>query len=64
MTAASQPRTTRPYLQVLFECCSIYQRIYRDRSGQFYHGRCPRCLRSVTFRVGADGTRARAFVVR
>ena len=54
----------RPYLRILFECCSIYQRIYRDREGRNYQGRCPRCLRPVRFRIAPDGTSDRAFSVR
>lgn len=53
----------RPYLQVLFECCNVYQRVYREPLGRFYLGRCPRCLRSIRFIVGKDGTDARMFVV-
>jgi hypothetical protein len=54
----------RPYLQLLFECCSVYQRVYRDREGAFYQGRCPRCLRQIRFNIRPDGTPARQFVVR
>lgn len=54
----------RPFLRVYFECCQVYQRIYRDRSGEAYTGRCPRCLRTIRFRVGPDGTPARDFRVR
>ena len=54
----------RPYLQVMFECCHVYQRVYRDRSGAYYQGRCPRCLRTIRFRIRPDGTTARGFVVR
>ncbi|MBI3994191.1 MAG: hypothetical protein HY342_13025 [Candidatus Lambdaproteobacteria bacterium] len=53
----------RPYLRVVYECCNIYQRIYRDISGRFYLGRCPRCLRTVRFEIAPDGTKARDFVV-
>ena len=53
----------RPYLRVYFECCTIYQRIYRDRDGRAYSGRCPRCLRTIRFRVGPGGTASRDFVV-
>ncbi len=54
----------RPFLSVQFACCSVYQRIYRDPNGQQYHGRCPRCGKSVTFAVGEGGTNNRFFVVR
>jgi hypothetical protein len=53
----------RPFLRVLFECCSIYQRIYRDLNGKSYSGRCPRCLRPIRFLVGEKGTACRDFTV-
>lgn len=53
----------RPYLQVLFDCCNVYQRVYRNPTGEFYLGRCPRCLRSIRFMVGKNGTATRTFVV-
>ncbi|HEX9841780.1 MAG TPA: hypothetical protein VGC20_03475 [bacterium] len=60
----AKPYLNRPYLRVFFECCSIYQRIYRDPDGHAYSGRCPRCLRPIRFRVGPNGTPARDFAVR
>lgn len=64
MTAEPKSPTARPYLRVLFECCNVYQRIYRDRGGQFYNGRCPRCLRQIRFRISPTGTAVRDFSVR
>lgn len=54
---------SRPFIGVTFNCCRVYQRIYRSVDGQRYEGKCPRCARSVRFRVGPGGTDARAFVV-
>jgi hypothetical protein len=54
---------SRPYLAVLFACCSVYQRIYRNADGSAYTGRCPRCGKPVKFTIGSGGTDARQFIV-
>ncbi len=54
----------RPYLSIMFECCSVYQRVYRKQNEAAYEGRCPRCLRTIRFRVSPEGTPSRAFAVR
>ncbi len=59
----SSPPATRPYLSVLFACCKVYTRLYRDPTGQNYTGHCPKCARPVKFKVGEGGTSARQFVV-
>ncbi|CAN5379135.1 hypothetical protein BH10PLA1_BH10PLA1_12590 [soil metagenome] len=55
--------TGRPFLSVLFACCKVYTRLYRDPTGAFYAGHCPKCARPVKFKVGTGGTSARHFVV-
>jgi hypothetical protein len=62
--AGSPTGAGHPFLSVHFACCGVYQRVYRDRGGKAYRGRCPRCARVVTFAVGEGGTSARSFVVR
>ena len=52
----------RPWVGIQFECCDVYTRVYRDREGTAYKGRCPRCMRVVTLRVGPGGTDSRFFV--
>ena len=52
----------RPWVGIHFDCCSVYTRVYRNAEGTAYHGRCPRCLRPVTLRVGPGGTNARFFL--
>lgn len=51
----------RPWLAVQWKCCSVYSRIYRNKDGTLYEGRCPRCARSVSARVGPGGTSRRFF---
>ena len=54
----------RPYIGVHFECCGVYTRVYRRPSEMQYICRCPRCLRAVTVKVGAEGTSDRFFTVK
>ncbi|MFG0285098.1 MAG: hypothetical protein ACF8R7_11800 [Phycisphaerales bacterium JB039] len=38
-------------------------RVYRNKAGDAYLAGCPRCGRTVTFRVGEGGVRERFFDV-
>ena len=49
------------FLGVHFACCSVYARVYVNRSGTHYVGFCPRCARRVTFQIGPGGTDHRFF---
>ena len=51
------------FLGVMFNCCSVYTRIYKNKDGTAYVGRCPRCLKSVRIPVGEGGTSERFFNV-
>ncbi|MCE9588954.1 MAG: hypothetical protein K8S99_00335 [Planctomycetes bacterium] len=51
----------RPWLAVHWRCCHVYNRIYRNRDGSAYEGRCPSCGRPVRATIGAGGTDKRFF---
>ncbi len=51
----------RKFLGVHFKCCNVYSRIYQNREGTFYVGRCPRCMKSVKAKIGEGGTSNRFF---
>jgi hypothetical protein len=51
----------RPYLGILFECCNVYTRIYKNKAGTAYVGRCPRCGKKVTIPIDPSGTAGRFF---
>lgn len=64
LTDESAASFQRPYVGILFECCGVYQRVYRRPEQSTYTGHCPRCLRPVKLRVGPGGTTARIFRAR
>ena len=59
---ASQPEMGRnKFLGVHFRCCNIYRRVYRNRNGTGYEGRCPRCGKQVHIPIGEGGVSNRFF---
>ena len=52
---------SRSYISVLFECCSVYNRVYINRSGTAYVGWCPKCCRRVEAKISPDGIDCRFF---
>lgn len=51
----------RAWIAVEWSCCSVYSRIYKHRDGGRYEGRCPKCMKLATAKVGAGGTNRRFF---
>ena len=60
---AQSEKGTRPFLGVSFAACRVYGRLYKNREGTAYVGRCPRCGKSVQVPIGAHGTAQRFFIV-
>lgn len=51
----------KDFLGIMFECCNVYGRIYKNSEGTFYQGKCPRCLREIKIRIGEGGSKQRFF---
>jgi hypothetical protein len=51
----------RKYIGMTFECCQVYQRVYVNRQGTAYEGRCPKCMRLFKVKIGPGGTDQRFF---
>ena len=51
----------RPWIAVRWQCCSTYSRIYRNRQGTAYEGRCPKCGTPAKAMIGPGGTNNRFF---
>ncbi len=49
------------YLGIMFNCCKVYGRIYKNKDGTAYVGHCPKCMRTIKIPVGQGGTNARFF---
>jgi hypothetical protein len=56
-----KPATGRRFVGVHFTCCDIYTRVYVNRDGTAYEGRCPKCAKKVRLEIGPGGTDARFF---
>ncbi|MEX0876789.1 MAG: hypothetical protein WD114_04955 [Phycisphaerales bacterium] len=59
----SEHPSVRPWLGIRFVCAGAYQRVYRSADASRYMARCPKCGKSITFRVGQGGSNQRFFDV-
>ncbi len=53
----------KKFLGLKFTCCGVYARVYVNRDGTAYEGRCPKCLKPVKLKIGEGGTDSRFFEV-
>ena len=57
----NEKREPRKFLGIMFDCCGVYGRIYQNKDGTAYVGRCPKCMRPVRVPIGKGGTGQRFF---
>ena len=53
--------STKDFVGVMFTCCNVYGRVYKNKEGTAYVGRCPKCLRPVRLKIGEGGVDSRFF---
>jgi len=58
------PEDKKAFLGIMFECCRVYSRIYKNKEGTHYVGSCPRCGRRLKVRIGEGGSGNRFFRAR
>ena len=54
----------RKFLGVYSSCCHVYGRLYQNKQGTAYVGRCPRCMRNIRVPIdsnSSNGTSRRFF---
>ncbi len=56
-----EKKEKKAYLGIMFNCCNVYTRIYKNKTGDAYVGRCPKCSRGVRVEIGQGGTNQRIF---
>lgn len=60
MSEENKPQP-KQFLGIMFDCCNVYARIYKNKEGTHYEGRCPRCARLLKVKIGEGGTGQRFF---
>jgi len=61
MSESDDKKQKKSYLGIMFNCCGTYGRIYKNKDGTAYVGRCPRCTRPIKVPIGEGGTNTRFF---
>lgn len=56
-------KTSRPWLNVMFNCCNVYSRIFLNHQGTAYVGHCPKCAARVVIRAEPGGSKSRFWSV-
>lgn len=53
--------STKNFVGIMFTCCNVYGRVYKNKEGTAYVGRCPKCLQPVRLKIGEGGLNSRFF---
>lgn len=61
MTEENTTLEKKKFIGIMFKCCSVYARIYQNKDGTAYVGRCPKCMTPVSVKIGEGGTNQRFF---
>ncbi|MGL6225680.1 MAG: hypothetical protein ACRC10_03530 [Thermoguttaceae bacterium] len=51
----------KKFVGVRFNCCGLYVRVYLNKAGTAYEGRCPKCAKPIRLKIGPGGTDNRFF---
>lgn len=49
----------KKFIGVLFRCCNVYGRAYKNGAGTAFEGTCPACRKRVRVPIDAQGTDCR-----
>ena len=54
-------KNKRAFLGVMFNCCNVYGRIYKNKEGTHYAGFCPKCMKPIKIKIQEGGSSERFF---
>ena len=60
--ASDKKGANKRFLGIWYRCCNVYGRLYRNRTGTAYTGRCPGCGAPVRACIGPGCTKRRSFI--
>lgn len=56
-----EKKQDKNFIGIMFNCCGVYARIYKNKEQTAYVGRCPKCMRPIKVKIGENGTDRRFF---
>ncbi|SCA58499.1 Uncharacterized protein AB751O23_AD_00150 [Chlamydiales bacterium SCGC AB-751-O23] len=49
------------FISIYWKCCHAFSRMYKNKDGSIYQGKCPKCGSYCSVPVGPNGTKQRIF---